>query len=86
MKVWRNMSIMKNEHDELAIIKEILLDWNSIWWSWWEREYIKDVVYKVGLYDKMVKDKQDLAAMDHARVKGKQEAWRRGTKAVVKGE
>lgn len=34
----------------------------------------------------MVKDKQDLATMDHARVKGKQEAWRRRTKAVVKGE
>ena len=42
--------------------------------------------YKVVLYGKVVKDKQDLAAMDHARVKGKQEAWRRGTKAVVKGE
>lgn len=38
------------------------------------------------LYGKMVKDKQDLAAMDHAKVKGKQKAWRRGTKAVVKGK
>ena len=44
------------------------------------------MAHKVVLYGKMVKDKQDLAAMDHARVKGKQEAWRRGTKAMVKGE
>lgn len=47
---------------------------------------IDDVGYEVTLYDKTVKVKQYSAAMDHARVKGKLRAWRRRTKAMVKGE
>jgi hypothetical protein len=40
----------------------------------------------VVFYGKTVKGKQDSAAMDHPVVKGKQMAWRRRTKAVVKSE
>ena len=47
---------------------------------------VDDVGYEVTLYDKTVKVKQHTAAMDHARVKGKHRAWRRRTKAMVKGE
>uniref|UniRef100_A0A0A9FMD0 Uncharacterized protein n=1 Tax=Arundo donax TaxID=35708 RepID=A0A0A9FMD0_ARUDO len=43
-------------------------------------------MYKVALYDKMVKGKQGSAAMDHAMVKGKQRVWRRRTIVVVKSE
>jgi hypothetical protein len=37
-------------------------------------------------YDKMVKGKQNLAAMDHERVKGKQGLDTEGPNAMVKGK
>ena len=40
--------------------------------------------YKIVLYGKMVKSKQDLAARDHARVKGKLGLDTEGPNAMVK--
>ena len=39
-------------------------------------EHIVDVGYKVVLYGETIKARQDLVVMDHAKVKGKQVAWR----------
>jgi hypothetical protein len=51
-----------------------------IWWTNQQWEDIYDVGYIVALHGKVVKIRQDSAAMDHAGVKGNQEAWRRSTK------
>ena len=40
----------------------------------WKSEFSEDVKYKIVFYGKMVKGKQDSAAMDHPVVKGKQMA------------
>jgi len=75
----------KDEIDALVINKDNWMECSK-WWLKWESEYIEDEVYKLVLYGKMVKVKQGSAAMNHARVKGKQRDWRRRTKAMVKSE
>ena len=78
----------------LGSIRRHKLNRNHICQEWRTRvdsifdksEFLKDVEYKVVFYGKTVKGKQDSAAMDHPVVKGKQMAWRRRTKAMVKSE
>jgi hypothetical protein len=67
------VDIKKHKHNEFLINKEMIKE-------------NKDAEYKVVLYGKMVKDKQGLAAMDHARVKGKQGLDTEGPNAMVKGK
>ena len=53
------------------------------WWG--ASEDIDDAGYEVAIYGKTVKGKQGSATMDHAGVKGKQEAWRRWTESGGEG-
>jgi phage terminase small subunit len=75
----RQESWLKASNDLIVNMKKCEIK-TLIWWTNQQWEDIDDVGYKVALHGHVVKVRQDSTTMDHARVKGNQEAWHWSTK------